>query len=446
MIYRVVGMSVSLCPELLLSAWCLIHRSSIMFVKTTIYIAGILLLAASSLLHAELNLQQAEEIAVNEDPMLAGLREKAKAFQEQSVADGQLPDPKLKFGLMNFPTDTFHRRQEPMTQVQLGVQQMFPPGNTLEHKSKRTSYMGNVQQAKALVQELKIRREVRKAWLETWYWVEADKVVRKSQDLFNQLVNITRSRYTVGGQNQQDVIRAELELEMLGDKQTNINAMEEKNRAELARWIGSDRSADSLGSELPVLTQISEYKKLLDGLKDHPVMHAENAQVQASQQAVAIARDAYKPKWMLDMTYGAREGDNMDGSERADFASAMVMVDMPLFVDKRQDRNLAASQHRASAAKLARDTRYKDLERMLSKTHAEWVRLDERVKRYEKSLLPQARANAEASLNAYQSDRGDFTMLMRARITVNTRLQAMRLKVDYAKSQAGLLYLAGENQ
>ena len=176
-------------------------------------------------------------------------------------------------------------------------------------------------------------------------------------------------------------------------------------------------------------------------------MHAENAKVQASQQTVAIARNAYKPKWMLDLTYGARSGDNMDGSDRADFASAMVMVDLPVFKDKRQDKNLAASQHRASAAVLTRDTRYRDLKSMLDKNHAEFVRLGERLERYEKTLVPQAMANAEASVKAYQSDRGDFTMLIRARITeLDTRLQSVRLKVDHAKAQAGLLYIAGDDR
>jgi outer membrane protein TolC len=395
--------------------------------------------------HAELGLQEAEQLAINDDPMLAGLREKAQAFQEQAVADGQLPDPQLKFGLLNYPTDTYSRTQEPMTQVKVGVQQMFPPGSTLEHKSKRTAFMGNAQMATALDQELKIRRAVRQSWLETFYWIEAGRLVKESQDLFNQLVNITHSRYATGGENQQDVIRAELELEMLSDKQSNITAMEEKSRAELARWVGADTARQPLGNNFPHLNTPAVYEQLNTDLEKHPTMHAENAKVEASQQSVAIAREAYKPKWMLDLSYGARGGENPDGSERADFASAMVMVDVPLFTGKRQDKRLAASQHRANAVMQGRETRYRELQRMLDQTHADWVRLGERVQRYEDTLLPQARANAEASLNAYQSDRGDFTMLMRARITeLDTRLQALRLKVDHAKAQAGLLYLGGE--
>jgi outer membrane protein TolC len=56
-------------------------------------------------------------------------------------------------------------------------------------------------------------------------------------------------------------------------------------------------------------------------------------------------------------------------------------------------------------------------------------------------------ANAQASLNAYQSGVTEFSTLMRARITeLDVRLDDLRVRVDRAKAQASLLYLAGEDQ
>jgi outer membrane protein TolC len=58
-----------------------------------------------------------------------------------------------------------------------------------------------------------------------------------------------------------------------------------------------------------------------------------------------------------------------------------------------------------------------------------------------------AAANVQASLKAYQSGVTEFTTLMRARITdLDVRLQDLRIRVDRAKSQANLLYIAGEAQ
>lgn len=394
---------------------------------------------------AELTMQEAETFALAEDPMLRGFQQRAYAFREQSVADGELPDPKIKLGLMSLPTDTFKFTQEPMTQAQIGVQQMFPAGDTLKHKSRKTNLMSKVEQSKAELQGLEVIRNVRKAWLESFYWVSASKVVRESQELFEQLIRITHSRYAVGGKKQQDIIRAELELEMLHDKEISIKSMEEKSRADLARWIGMERAAQPLSEQLPELMSVPARENIQKALEKHPAIDVENATVLASKQDVAIAREAYKPKWMLDVTYGARGGENADRSNRADFLSTMVVIDIPLFAEKRQDKRLAASQHRVTASMLGRDNRYRELQKSLDKSLADWDRLGERLSRYESTLLPHAKANAEASLNAYQSDQGDFTMLMRARITeLNTRLQAVRLEVDRAKAQAELLYLAGE--
>ena len=147
---------------------------------------------------------------------------------------------------------------------------------------------------------------------------------------------------------------------------------------------------------------------------------------------------------MVDVTYGIRDGDNIDGSERADFLSAMLLVDIPIRQKRRQDRRLAASHHAANAAVDTRAATLRQLRTMLDDGYASWQRLNQRLERYDKSLLDLADANIEAAFNAYQSDRGDFTQLMRARISeLDTRLNALRLRVDRAQAQARLMYLAG---
>jgi outer membrane protein TolC len=125
----------------------------------------------------------------------------------------------------------------------------------------------------------------------------------------------------------------------------------------------------------------------------------------------------------------------------------MVMVDLPIFPGDRQSRRLQASRHEVNAAMASRDLRLRELQRTLEEEHAAWTRTGERLERYEKLLIPRARENTEAALNAYQSERGDFTALLRARISeLDTRLDALRLRVDRAKARAGLLYLAGDDR
>lgn len=405
------------------------------------------LLCTSLVQAGELSLQEAEKIALSQDSLASGLHSSAMALSERAIADNTLPDPKIKLGLMNLPTDTFRRDQEAMTQMQFGIQQMIPRGNTLAIKSRRTSLMSQGVHSRATDRELQVLRDVRKDWLETFYWLQAGVIVKETRILFNQLVSITRSYYATGGRTQQDVIRAVLELGLLDDRKVNIRSREEQQRAMLMKWVGETKSGLPLSKIFPDLPVPAGKKELLARIDQHPRLRLRDAIVSTREAGVDLARQAYKPSWLVDVTYGKRDGNNNDGSERADFASAMLMFDVPLFTSKRQDKRLAASQHELAATIHERDDVRLTMISKLEQVSVDWMGLQERVKNYEKLLTPQAKANADAALKAYQSNKGNFTTLMRARITeLETRLNELRVKVNYAKAQAELLYLAGETK
>jgi len=395
---------------------------------------------------AELSLAEAEAIALQADSMLNLINANAQALDEAAIADGQLPDPKLSFTLFNFPTDTFSRTQEAITQLRFGLQQAIPRGNTLELKSERTSLKATSIRAKNADEELKLRSKIRKYWFEAWYWVQAENTLNKDMDLFRQLVDITESQYAAGKQNQQDVIRAELEFGLLEDRLTHIQQQQEAARAELSKWLGAE-SLRRLPQELPKLPELPSKDKIHAGIATHPALRIYSSRIDMNRKSVAIAREAYKPAWMLGLNYGIRGGNNPDGSDRADFLAATIGIDLPIFTDKRQDKRLAAAQKLASAAQLELDDKYAAMQSMLERDHVTLTRLSQRLERYQKTLIGQAVANSEASLLAYQNDTTDFATLMRAKITeLNTNLKALRINTDYAKAHARLLYLAGEQK
>lgn len=394
-----------------------------------------------------LTLQQAQSLALEKDPGSKRFQSLARSMQEKSVADAQLPDPQLRVGLMNFPVDTFARDQEPMTQVQLGFQQMIPRGDSLNIKSQRTLIKAKANEYRADDRESMLKKQVRLSWLELYYWTRAQEVVTQNRGLFEQLVEVTQYHYAAGRSNQQDVIRAQLELSRLDDRLLEIKTRQEKAGAELAVLIGRRLGSFVLPKELPIIANDLNLDDLHAQLALHPMMQVARSQVEAGQKDVALAREAYKPGWMFGVNYGLRDGQNPNGSDRADFLSIGVTVDLPLFKEKRQDRRLKASQYQLGASQQMRDQRYLQLQQELDKAFADWKRLDERKNFYQQNLIPQAAQNSEASLFAYQNDRTDFPTLMRSRITVlETHLKAIRIDVDRVKAQAQVLYFAGEQQ
>ena len=391
-----------------------------------------------------LTLGQAVFLALERESVSQSFEYRAKGFEEESIADSRLPDPKLKLGAMNFPTDTFDRDQEPMTQLQLGVVQYFPRGDSRSIKSRINDVKAEKSRHMAKNAQLQAIREVSKSWLELYYWLQAEQIVRQSRGWFKKLVGVTESRYRVGSATQQDVVQSELELDRLTDRLEGIRIKQDMARSELSRWIGNSASLHGLPSQLPDMT-VPQLSELKSSLTSHPLIQASDAEIGAGSESVELTRQSYKPGVALDVTYGDRSGQNSDGSDRANFLSAMVLLDVPLFTDKRQDKKLAASQQKLEAARLDRETELRKLSSQLLRAQSSLRILDRQIGLYRDRLIPQSHSHSELSLKAYENNRVEFNSVVRARVAeLDTRIKEIRLQVDRAQTIAMLNYLAGE--
>lgn len=400
---------------------------------------------STALFAKELTLAEAELLALDSDFVSKQFNARAESLSERAIADGQLPDPKIKFGVMNMPVASFDRSQENMTQLQVGIQQSFPRGQTLHYKSLQTLDIASVDAAMAFDREKRVLRSLRNSYLDLYLNVKTESILQQNRDLFTQMLDITQRQYAVGRDNQHDVLRAQLELALMDDRIAEITGAKEIALAELAKWIGDVQAQRSLPQTFPQLSSLSALAQMVSDLQNHPLIQVENARVNASDKSIKIAEEQYKPGWMLDLTYGERTGNNPNGSSRDDFASAMIMVDLPIFTDKRQDKRLAASKLQNTASQYARSDRLLELKRQLEKEHANWLRLGKRLELYETRAVVDAAQNSESTLKAYQNDLTDFTTLMRARLTeLNTQLDMLKIRVNRARSQANILYFSGE--
>ncbi len=391
-----------------------------------------------------LDLKQAEQLAIHSDPSIESFKATSRSFVDESVAENTLPDPKLRLGAVNVPVDTFDLEQEQMTQLKVGIQQNFPRGNSLALKQQQSRFLSRSALAMADDARLKIVRNVRHSYLNLFYEVSAYQIIRETRQLFSELVKMTESNYASGRVNQQDVVLAGLELSRLDDRAAKIQAQEGTYRASLAQWIG-DTAWKTISSEFPELPLLPENVDLNQLISQHPLIRAEAAKVDASKQMKEIARQGYKPEWSLLFDYGYRSGNNPDGSERSDFATAMVSMDVPLFTGKRQDKTVASSQQKITAARYAKDDRLRQLKQLYDNNYQLWQRLGEREELYKKSLLTAAETNSKVALNAYQSGVSEFNTLMRAKITeLDVRLENLRIRVDRVIAKAQILYVMGD--
>lgn len=404
----------------------------------------LLFAGTEAVIATELTIEEASQLALKDDYMLQAIAARSESLSELAVATGRLPDPKIKLGFANLPTDSFNLSQEPMTQAVIGVQQMFPRGQTRSLNSEKLNESVARNEDEALDRKLLVLLAVREEYTRIFLHRERQKILQQSLGVFTDLAEITRDYFATGRAHQQDVVQSQLELSRVQERLIGMQQAEEQARARLAEKIGAAAFRD-LDTNWPQIGQPQPSEEIITRLTEHPRMSAWQHEIAKSKTSEEIARQAYKPGFAVDLAYGGRSGQNMDGSNRSDFLSVFVTMDIPLFTKNRQDRVLAASIADTSSVEYARHDVFRSMSSRVQEHAATLTREQERLKLYQEYLLPQAAYNADTAFEDYQDAVGDLTTLMRARIgEYEIKLAHAALRADVIITRAKLLYYQGE--
>lgn len=387
---------------------------------------------------SHLTLTEAEAMALDRDPLIAGIKASARAFREQAIAAQQLPDPRLVLGIVDLPTDSFSFK-EPETQKMIGLQQSFPPWGSLTRRGAEIVAMAESDEAALKERRQKILQNVRLAWLDLYYQNQASELVIRSQRMFDELVKVTQSRYRSGRGTQQDMVRAELELSQMEDRLTAIRAQQDVGLAELARWLDEPTLSPPIKAKFPEFSALPTRDEVLMRAQRHSVIAVQDARVASKREGVAVARAMYMPEMMIDVSYGQRDGNF------SDMLTGIVSIQVPLFTSKRQDRQLAAAQLQVKAVQGEANELRRQLRAQADAEYARWQRSNQRLKFHEEKLLPLATQNSESSLTAYRNNVTDLSSHIMARLEeLDGKIEALALRVERGKAHANLLYLISE--
>jgi outer membrane protein TolC len=392
---------------------------------------------------AGMSLADAERVAIERDAVLRQLEAEAFSMRERAIAEGQLMDPKLRFGAVNVPVDSFSLDDEDMTMLELGVSQEFPGGRTRELARQRMQESAAAAEAVAADRRLIVRREVRRAWTELGYVARARELLDSQTDWVEQMRAAARARYASGEGTQLDLLRAGLDIAMLQEQQLDLERDAAMRRVQLGRWIGDDAAASAGPFTLPARSELEPLAALEPRVLRHPAQVDFERRIDAAQTGVDLARQRYKPGWMLDMSYGLRSG-SMDGESRPDMLSAMVTVDLPLFRASRQDREVAAARADARGLHEMHDDHQREMQAMLAEAWAIAARTAELERFYERELVPLAEQSVQAALLAFRANRVMVDEVIEARrVALETWLKHLRLVADRSQAQYDIDYLVG---
>lgn len=407
-----------------------------------------------------LSLDKAIHLAQVNDPWLEGSRHSQAAMTAQSQAAGTMPDPQISVALLNLPTDSFDFKQEGMSQLKVGLRQMFPRGNSRELKQEQLQLLSHQYPYQRQDRQAKVAVIVAELWYKLYQAQQSIDLIENNRSLFEQLADVAQAGYAsaLGKVRQQDIVRAQLELTRLEDRLYSLRQQQEVYSQKLQTWLHSsdDLQADQSFNAMPMLqvtelmpqispthahllsAQHQDINITLAAFAKHPALLAIEKQIAAQSSEVELAKQSYKAQWGISASYAYRD-ENLMGENRADFLSLGVSFDLPIFTDKRQDQQVQASISKAEAIKTQKRLLLRNMLSAFESNKAKYLRLVQRQELYQSQLLPQMQEQAEASLTAYTNDDGDFAEVVRSRIAqLNAQIDLLGIEVE---SQIALMQI-----
>jgi len=317
---------------------------------------------------------------------------------------GAWPDPKLSlsYGGNVFPPFTV-MAGDPSSARQIMAEQEIPyPGKT----RLRTGIASRDAEAESLAYEAVWRRiaaEVKQAYFDLWFTDQSLSTLRKDRELLEKFAKIAEIRYSVGKAAQQDVLKAQVELTRLLERQTVLEQARQTFQAQL----------NSLRN-LPVDTAIGTPEELKAGnleaspdelqaaaQANYPVLKQQRTMVEENRLWVDLAKREVRPDFSVGYTYMQRD-------RLPDMYGITFSTSLPVFRHRKQDKAIAEA---AANLESSRQTEANGLTTLRYRVKQEFldVLASERLlKLYSQGLVPQSSLTLESSVSSYETGAVDF--------------------------------------
>ena len=264
-----------------------------------------------------LSLARAIELSLKNNQALAGLQAKAEALGAVPAQVGALPDPTLGLNALNLPTDSFNLDQEPMTQMQVSLNQSFPFPGKRNLKRAAAEYEASAAAKTVLDKRLQVVARVRGNWWQLAYLDRAIEIIRQNQDLMRDFVEIAQTKYKVGKGLQQDVLLAQLELSRLINRRLPLQGMRDASQAELNSLMNVDPikpiQLPSLPADISLPELPTESVLLQRAVDTRPLLDVKRERIEAARTRLDLARKEYYPDFKLGAAYGFRDTSDSTG-------------------------------------------------------------------------------------------------------------------------------------
>ncbi len=366
-------------------------------------------------------------------PKLQAARSRIAAAQFRIPQARALPDPMAETLFWPIANNAQQLASGRMTN-QLSLSQTVPWPEKLRTQAEIAAREVGMAQADMREIEREIAESVRLAYYEVWFSGEAHRIVNANRKLAEQIVKIAQNRFRSGG-SQQDVIRAELEVEKRDQQLLELEKQREVAQADLATLVQQPLAFSvEPQNDLKVNDIPTQLDTLLSSAKQcNPTLQNLAWQIQRDLQKQRLASLQKYP----DLTYGVQYG--MMSSSQAispvadgiDNISFSVGTTLPIWKKKIQAGICQAVSEKNSSAQL-HQSEWNSIAGRLRRLVQQAQSLDKQRSLYVERIIPRAEQAFEISQAEYTVGKTSFIQLS------ENFSEALMFRVEVARIEATL--------
>ncbi|MBW8869908.1 MAG: TolC family protein, partial [Acidobacteriales bacterium] len=322
--------------------------------------------------------------------------------------------------------------------IGIGASQELPYPGKLRLRGQVVERDADARQAEVEVIKTEIADAVKADYLQLAYLQQTLGILRENQAVLDQLIRDATAHYQVGQGMQQDVLEAQLNRTKIVREITMHHQQMGQIQAHLKGLLNRDQTSPDIITEDLTETPLKAASEELLALvkKNNPQIQVDASAVQKQDAQVASAKRGNKPDFEVGYMY------QNTGRKYRDYY--MFTFDVRFPRKKRVNAEIAEAQERLIESRQTLDAH---LAQQLSSVQQLFVQVssdEEQLKEYRDGLLPQSNAAYDATLNAYASNKEQFThALSYFTDLLNLKLEYAQTLLDHETAIAHLESLTG---
>ena len=351
------------------------------------------------------------------NPSLRASRLEAEALATRGRQVSALPDPSVRIVYQPYSLLTARGKKR----SQWSVEQIIPyPGKTgLQRDIADLS--AEVEGFEAATFEEDLLHQVKQAYYELYRIQQQEQHLLAFQDRLRSFEEAAATRYEVGVDVQQAILKAQLEKNTLSRLHLELSEQRRTAAETLARLLNRPTSNAFMAAiqvEPPPFIQFDAVALLKVALRERPEVDALAAAAHRADAEIALARKQFKPDFGLNVTFfdiGKADVPTRDTGRDAIAIGAVIKV--PL-----QRARLRAQLEEAHVRRRLVNARKEALETSFTTQIADLMNRLREVARqlalFQEGLIPQAELTLQATLSSYTTGRTDYLDLLDAERTL----------------------------